>query len=51
MVRIVVGTLVDIGPRAAPPEDAVARMLVTGDRTTGGMTAPPEGLTLLRVIY
>jgi len=26
-------------------------MLATGDRTAGGMTAPPGGLTLLRVIY
>jgi tRNA pseudouridine38-40 synthase len=50
MVRIVVGTLVDIG-RGRLPEDAVSRMLETGDRTAGGMTAPPEGLTLLRVLY
>ena len=50
MVRIVVGTLVDVG-RGRLAEDAVVRMLETGDRTTGGMTAPPEGLTLLRVIY
>jgi tRNA pseudouridine38-40 synthase len=50
MVRIVVGTLVDIG-RGRIDEDAPARMLVTGDRTIGGMTAPPGGLTLLRVIY
>jgi tRNA pseudouridine38-40 synthase len=50
MVRIVVGTLVDIG-RDRLSEDAVARMLATGDRAAGGMTAPPQGLTLLRVIY
>jgi len=50
MVRIVVGTLVDIG-RGRIPEDAVARMLSTGDRALGGMTAPAHGLTLLRVIY
>ena len=50
MVRIVVGTLVDIG-RGRIPEDAPARMLTTGDRTSGGMTAPAAGLTLLRVIY
>ena len=50
MVRIVVGTLVDLG-RGRIPEDAPARMLVTGDRSTGGMTAPAAGLTLLRVIY
>jgi tRNA pseudouridine38-40 synthase len=50
MVRIVVGTLIDIG-RGRLPEDTVARMLALGDRTAGGMTAPPGGLTLLRVIY
>jgi tRNA pseudouridine38-40 synthase len=50
MVRIIVGTLVDIG-RGRIPEDAPARMLATGDRSAGGMTAPPGGLTMLRVIY
>ncbi len=50
MVRILVGTLIDIGRGRIAP-DAVARMLATGDRTIGGMTAPPQGLTLLRVIY
>jgi tRNA pseudouridine38-40 synthase len=50
MVRILVGTLIDIGRGRLEP-DAVARMLATGDRTIGGMTAPPQGLTLLRVIY
>jgi tRNA pseudouridine38-40 synthase len=50
MVRILVGTLVDLGRGRLPP-DAVARMLETGDRTAGGVTAPPQGLTLLRVLY
>ena len=50
MVRIVVGTLVDVGRGHLPPE-AIARMLETGDRAAGGITAPPQGLTLLRVIY
>jgi tRNA pseudouridine38-40 synthase len=50
MVRILIGTLVDLGrDRIAP--DAIARMLATGDRTAGGVTAPPQGLTLVRVIY
>ncbi len=50
MVRILVGTLVDVGRgRLEPP--IVARMLETGDRTVGGMTAPACGLTLLRVLY
>jgi tRNA pseudouridine38-40 synthase len=50
MVRIVVGTLVDLG-RGRIPEDAPARMLAGSDRSAGGMTAPAAGLTLLRVIY
>jgi tRNA pseudouridine38-40 synthase len=50
MVRIIVGTLVDVGRGKLPPE-AVARMLETGDRAAGGMTAPAQGLTLLRVLY
>ena len=50
MVRILVGTLVDVGRGHLGPE-AIARMLETGDRAAGGMTAPPQGLTLLRVLY
>jgi tRNA pseudouridine38-40 synthase len=50
MVRILVGTLIDVGRGHLAPA-AVERMLETGDRAAGGMTAPPQGLTLLRVIY
>jgi tRNA pseudouridine38-40 synthase len=50
MVRILVGTLVDVG-RGQLGVEAIARMLETGDRQAGGMTAPPQGLTLLRVNY
>jgi len=50
MVRIIVGTLVDVG-RGRIGADAPERMLATGDRSAGGMTAPAAGLTLLRVIY
>jgi tRNA pseudouridine38-40 synthase len=50
MVRILVGTLVDVGRGRLEP-GTVARMLETGDRTVGGMTAPARGLTLLRVLY
>lgn len=50
MVRILVGTLVDVGRGHLGPE-AVSRMLETGNRAAGGMTAPPQGLTLLRVHY
>ena len=50
MVRILVGTLVDVGRGLLQPA-TIARMLECGDRTVGGMTAPPQGLTLLRVNY
>jgi tRNA pseudouridine38-40 synthase len=50
MVRILVGTLIDIGRGQLGPE-AIARMLETGDRAAGGITAPPQGLTLLHVLY
>jgi tRNA pseudouridine38-40 synthase len=50
MVRILVGTLVDLGRGRIAP-DIIARMLETGDRTIGGMTAPPQGLTLVKVFY
>jgi tRNA pseudouridine38-40 synthase len=49
MVRILVGTLVDVGRRHTPP-DAVAAMLEPGrDRTATGPTAPAHGLTLVRI--
>ncbi len=50
MVRILVGTLVDLG-RGQLTADAIDHMLRTGDRAAGGVTAPPQGLTLLRVMY
>jgi tRNA pseudouridine38-40 synthase len=50
MVRILVGTLIDVGRGRIGPE-AIPHMLETGDRTAGGMTAPAHGLTLLRVNY
>jgi tRNA pseudouridine38-40 synthase len=50
MVRILAGTLVDVG-RAKLDVATVLRVLGTGDRTAGGVTAPARGLTLVRVIY
>lgn len=50
MVRIIVGTLVDIG-HGKIPADAVERMLKSGMRSMGGHTAPPEGLYLKEVFY
>ncbi len=45
MVRIIVGTLVDVGRGRLRP-GAVARGLGSGDRSDLGMTAPAQGLFL-----
>jgi tRNA pseudouridine38-40 synthase len=45
MVRIMVGTLVEVGLRRFTPDD-MDRMLAAKDRTVGGQTAPPQGLYL-----
>ncbi len=45
MVRIITGTLVDVG-RARLPEGTVAARLRDGDRTRSGVTAPAQGLYL-----
>lgn len=49
MVRIIVGTLIDIG-RERRPKDALLRALASHARTDLGITAPPDGLCLERVI-
>jgi tRNA pseudouridine38-40 synthase len=45
MVRIIVGTLVEVGLGQYTPED-IPRMLAARDRRAGGSTAPPQGLYL-----
>jgi tRNA pseudouridine38-40 synthase len=50
MVRIFAGTLIDVGRGRAEP-GAIRRALASGDRLTLGITAPAQGLTLLRVFY
>ncbi len=50
MVRIMVGTLVAAGRGKLGPDD-VRALLLSGDRTRAGVTAPACGLTLVRVIY
>ena len=50
MVRIIAGTLVDIG-RGRLPADIIGDILATGDRARAGTTAPPKGLTLMQVFY
>lgn len=50
MVRIIVGTLVDVGVGRTEPEE-IPVILASQDRTRAGMTAPAEGLYLYRVFY
>ena len=50
MVRIVVGTLVEVGHGRRTPE-SVAAALESGRRADAGMTAPAHGLCLVRVEY
>ncbi len=46
MVRIIAGTLVQIGRGKGEPED-VEKMIAAKDRSAAGPTAPPEGLFLM----
>lgn len=50
MVRIMVGTLIEVGRGKVEPS-AVAGILSGRDRKLAGPTAPPDGLTLMRVDY
>lgn len=50
MVRIMVGTLVDVGQGRFGP-NRVREVLQRGDRRRAGVTAPPQGLVLERVFY
>jgi tRNA pseudouridine38-40 synthase len=50
MVRILAGTLVDIGAGKIPP-DAILGILEAKDRSAAGKTFPPEGLVMVKVGY
>ncbi|MBI4562749.1 MAG: tRNA pseudouridine(38-40) synthase TruA [Candidatus Rokubacteria bacterium] len=50
MVRNILGSLVEVGRGIHRPE-WIAELLSGRDRTRAGPTAPPHGLTLLRVSY
>ncbi len=50
MVRIIAGTLVDVGEGKIKPED-VKKILLAKDRLKAGRTLPPTGLYLVNVEY
>ena len=50
MVRIIAGTLVEVGYGRIAPEDIPA-ILESRDRRRAGLTAPPQGLYLMEVFY
>ena len=50
MVRIITGTLVEVGQGKRDPEE-ITRIIEAVDRTQAGHTAPPYGLYLAEVYY
>ena len=50
MVRIIAGTLVDVGLEKIKPE-SIKEIIASGDRNLAGKTLPPNGLFLLNVEY
>jgi tRNA pseudouridine38-40 synthase len=50
MVRIIAGTLVEVGTGRFSPDD-VSGILRSRDRTLAGMTAPAAGLCLMNIYY
>lgn len=50
MVRIIAGNLCEVGLGRRSPE-SLSALIESRDRSTGGQTAPPQGLCLEEVIY
>lgn len=50
MVRTIVGTLLNVGKGALPP-DAIPGILASADRRRAGPVAPARGLCLMQVFY
>jgi tRNA pseudouridine38-40 synthase len=50
MVRILVGTMLEIGSGKRPYSD-MQTAIESGDRKAAGATAPAHGLCLMRVVY
>ncbi len=51
MVRIIAGTLIRVGKRFLQTPEMVREILEARERTSAGVTAPPEGLVLVEVCY
>lgn len=50
MVRIIVGTLVEVGQGNIEPEE-IPNIIKGKDRAKAGKTLPPQGLYLVKVEY
>ena len=50
MVRIIAGTLIQVGGGALPPE-RIPEILAAQDRSAAGPTAPAQGLTMMGIEY
>lgn len=50
MVRIIVGTLIEVGKGKIKPED-IGSIIKNGDRSKAGPCVPPNGLVLEKVFY
>ena len=50
MVRIIAGTLVEVGLNKIKPEEII-QIIKEGKRENAGKTLPPYGLYLLKVEY
>ncbi len=50
MVRIIIGTLIKVNEGKLSPSD-ITKIIESKDRNLAGPTAPPQGLTMLKIIY
>lgn len=50
MVRIMAGTLLDVG-RGRIPAESICEIIGSGDRKIAGLTVPPQGLYLVEIYY
>ena len=50
MIRIITGTLIEIGDGRREPEEMI-QILESKDRSRAGYTVPPQGLILEQVTY